>query len=73
MTDLSTLTERDILIRLDSKFDMMEARVATLESQVDELRIARANQSGFFAGANFLKTLLTSLPIGAIGWLVGTQ
>lgn len=37
MTDLSQLTERDILIRLDGKFDMIEGRVKTLEDATQVL------------------------------------
>jgi hypothetical protein len=79
MTDLAGLSERDILIRLDSKFDMIEGRVATLEEHVSRLDTNASFAAGSAASKASMGEMLlrapsilwTALAIGAIlyAWL----
>lgn len=68
MADMIGLTERDILVRLDGKFDMMEGRVERLESAVDLLRKEGDEARGAQARGSIVNDALMKAP--SIIWAI---
>ena len=68
MTDMIGLTERDILVRLDGKFDMMESRVERLEAAVALLRTEGDEARGAQARGSIVNDTLMKAP--SVIWAV---
>ncbi len=68
MTDLTQLTERDILIRLDSKFDMIVGRVEALEAATKTLSDWKVASEAMASGKGAVWKLLGGMP--SLVWAV---
>ncbi len=82
MTDLSSFSERDILVRLDTRFETLErefrefrnetkSHLDELSSRVTELERASDRQRGFLSGMDWLRGALVSLPPSAVAFFLG--
>lgn len=78
MPDINNFTDRDILIRLDTKveefsgkFADIHGELANVKERLTELERAEDRRSGIFDGVKLLWGLLASLPVGTIAYLIG--
>lgn len=89
MLEISNLTDRDILIRLDTKMEEYDKNNIKTQSEIEKLRVyvvessakleARVliveqkgiRQEGQLSGAKALWALITALPAGIVGALLG--
>lgn len=71
MSDVSQLTERDILIRIDTKMEVMETDVRDLKERVTKLERSQDREDGFWTGAKAIWGLILALPSGAAGTALG--
>lgn len=82
MTDLSSFSERDILVRLDTRFETLEcefrefrnetkSHLDELSSRVTELERASDRQRGFLSGMDWLRGALVSLPPSVVAFFLG--
>lgn len=82
MTDSTGFSERDLLVTLLAKFEALEREsrefrqetkqeFTELKDRVTSLERAKDRQSGFLAGANWLKGLLLTLPPAALAFFFG--
>lgn len=83
MTDiLSSLTDRDLLVRLLTQFENMErefrefrsevkSELEDLKDRVTALERAQDTQKGFLSGVDWLRSALVSLPPAAIAFFLG--
>lgn len=71
MTDLSQLTERDLLVRIDTKVEALENSASSLSARVAALERSRDRQEGMGTGVKLFFGLLMTLPTAALGVLLG--
>lgn len=76
--EVEQLSDRDLLIRIDTKLAMLEPRLIALEREIKEvddrvsaIELAQASQRSFFDGAKAMWGFILSLPTGLIGLLAG--
>lgn len=72
-SDLSGLSDRDLLVQIVTKLDMWEDRLSVLEAEVRELRRERDRQSGFLGGARWMVHLATAAPPAVLAWFLGQK
>jgi len=78
MAEVELLSDRDILIRIDTKLEALEPRISALEvgladtnKRITALELDSVRSKGFFDGAKAMWGFILSLPVGLIGLLVG--
>ena len=82
MTDLSSFSERDILVRLDTRFETLErefrefrnetkTHLDDLSSRVTELERAADRQRGFLSAADWLRGIIITAPPAVVAFFLG--
>lgn len=70
MTNLGQLTDRDLLVRIDTKLELLEPQLKVLESKVLSLELSAAKNRGAFDAARMVWGLILALPAGVVGAVV---
>ena len=70
MTDLGQLTDRDLLVRIDTKLELLEPRLKAVEDKVLSLELGAAKSRGAFDAARMVWGLVLALPAGVVGAVV---
>jgi len=84
MTDLSSFSERDILVRLDTRFETLErefrefrnetkSHLDELSQRVTELERTSDRQRGFLSGVDWLRGALISMPPAVVAFFLGRE
>ena len=84
MTDLSSFSERDILVRLDTRFETLErefrefrnetkSHLDELSQRVTELERISDRQRGFLSGVDWLRGALISMPPAVVAFFLGRE
>ena len=84
MTDLSSFSERDILVRLDTRFETLErefrefrnetkSHLDELSQRVTELERTSDRQRGFLSGVDWLRGALISMPPALVPFFLGRE
>lgn len=82
MTDLSSFSERDILVRLDTRFETLErefrefrnetkTHLDDLSSRVTELERTADRQRGFLSGVDWLRGIIITAPPAVVAFFLG--
>lgn len=82
MSDLSSYSDRDLIVRLVTQFEAMErefrefrgevnSELKDLKERVTDLERIQDRQRGFLSGVDWLRSALVSLPPAAIAFFLG--
>lgn len=63
--------DHDLLIRIETKLDIMMTDYGQLKDRVTALERSSDKQSGFISGGKFLWSLMTSIPVGVVAFILG--
>lgn len=78
VSDNPPFSERDLLIRIDTRVDSIRVDIDAMKSdfralakRVELLELVNARTGGFASGAKFFWGIITALPVGVVAYVLG--